>query len=284
MTGVVGAAAIPAAPLLVPGASTGMPEDVRGEVERLRAASFETLRGLPHGDVHVLVATGPRGIHDRAAASLAPLGVPHVEAELPAATEMIEDLSRLTQYPMFRGDPLGIAHSVLALLVREARGEVEVLPVSVPPGVEFDVLVAVGASISEAAEDAERDVSVICQADLSAALHPDSPRHVVDGAREWDEAVLDAVRERKLRGLRELGPDEAMRVEAPGWAPLAVLHGVCASARLEVDGRAYGAPRGVGQLVVRCLDHRPGDTDRFQIVRPGDPYGGVVPRTGDRRG
>lgn len=285
MTGVVGAAAIPTAPLLVPGVASGLPEEIRPEVERLRDLSLETLAGLPDSDAYVLVARGERGIHDRALASLGSLGVPDVEAELPVATELIEDLSRLTQYPMFRGDPLGIAHAVQSLLLRQARGaDVPVLPVSVPPAGDFDVLVTIGASIAEAADDADVDVSVVCQADLSAALHESSPGYLRDGAREWDDAVLDAVRERRLRPLRELGPEEAERVAALGWAPLAVLHGVCASAHLQIEGRGYGAPRGVGQLVARCRDHQPGDTDRFQIVRPEDPYGGVVPRTGDRRG
>lgn len=284
MTGVVGAAAVPTAPLLVPHAASGIPEEIRPEVERLREVTLETLADLPDSDVYVLVARGERGVHDRALASLAPLGVPDVEVELPVATELIEDLSRLTQYPMFRGDPLDVAHSVQALLLWHARGEVTVLPVNVPPAGDFDVLVTIGASIAEAAEDAEVEVSVVCQADLSAALHASSPRYLGEGAREWDEAVLDAVRQGGLRPLEGLGPEKAERVEARGWAPLAVLHGVCASAHLRVEGLAYGAPRGVGQLVARCLDHEPGDTDRFQIVRPEDPYGGVVPRTGDRRG
>lgn len=284
MTGVVGAAAVPTAPLLVPGASPGQPEDVRDEVERLRELSLDTLAGLPDSDAYVLVARGERGIHDRAAASLAPLGVPGLEVELSVATELIEGLSRLTQYPMYRGDPLSIAHSVLVMLLRDARGEVPVLPVNVPAAGDFDVLVAVGASVAEAAEDAERTVSVVCQSDLSAALDEASPGYAVEGARAWDDAVLEAVRERRLRRLEELGPDEAQRVEALGWAPLAVLHGVCASGHLQVEGLGYGAPRGVGQLVARCRDQAPGDTDRFQIVRPEDPHGGVVPRTGDPRG
>lgn len=284
MTGVVAAAAAPTAPLLVPGASPAQPEEVRAEVERLRQLTVDTLAGLPDSDAYVLVARGERGIHDRAAASLQPLGVPDVEAELPVATDMIDDLSRLTQYPMYRGDPLSIAHSVLVLLLREARGEVEVLPVNVPASSDFDVLVTVGASIAEAAEDAALDVSVVCQADLSAALNEVSPGYSVEGARAWDDAVLDAVREGRLRRLAEMGPDEAEHVHASGWAPLAVLHGVCASAHLRIEGLGYGAPRGVGQLVARCLNHPLGDTDRFQIVRPEDPHGGVVPRTGDRRG
>lgn len=283
MTGVVGAAAVPTSPLLVPGASPGQPEEITVELERLRDLIIDTLATLPDCDVHVLVASGDRGIHDTAHASLAPLGVRDVAVELPVATEMIDDLSRLTQYPMFRGEPLDTSHAVQALLLREARGEVEVLAVNVPSGSDFDVLVTVGASIDEAADDAGKEVSVVCQADLSAALHRASPGYEVDGAREWDDAVLDAVRGGRLRALRELGPDEARRVAAPGWAPLAVMHGVCASAHLTIEGLGYGAPCGVGQLVARGTDRQLEDTDRFEIVRP-DPYGGVVPRTGDRRG
>lgn len=284
MTGVVAAAAIPTSPLLVPGVSPGQPEEVAVELRRLRDLTLDALATLPDSEVYVLVARGDRGIHDTAQASLAPLGIRDVGTELPVATEMIDDLSRLTQYPMFRGEPLDAAHAVQALLLREVRGPVQVLAVNVPSRSDFDVLVTVGASIAEAADDAGRTVSVVCQADLSAALHRTSPGYEVDGAREWDDAVLDAVRGGRLRPLRDLGPEEAERVGARGWAPLAVMHGVCASAHLTIEGLGYGAPRGVGQLVARGTDQEPEDTDRFEIVRPEDPHGGVVPRTGDRRG
>lgn len=284
MTGVLAAAAVPTAPVLVPGASPGVPDEVRDEIERLRRLSLQVLEELPPADAVVLIAAGERGIHDRAQASLAPLGIDGCETELPVAEELIEDLSRLTQYPVFRGDPMGVGHSVLALLLEEVCGDVEVLPVSVPWSGDFDVLVTIGASIVEAADDAGRTVVVVCQSDLAGTLNEHSPGYLVDGAGAWDDAVLEAVREGRLRGLRPLGPDEAERVQARGWAPLAVLHGVCAAGHLEVEGIGYGAPRGVGQLVLRCADSRHGDTDRFQIIRPDDPHRGVVPRTGDPRG
>lgn len=284
MTGVPAAAAVPTAPVLVPGASPGQPPGVREEVDRLRELSVGVLGDLPDADAYVLVASGTRGIHDRARTSLGTLGIPGMDTELPVATDLIEDLSRLTQYPVFRGDPLGISHSVLALLLREARGDQQVLALSVPEASDFGVLVTVGASIAEAAEDADRELAVVCQADLSAALHESSPGYLVAGAAAWDDRVLEAVRSGSLRRLGELGPEEAGRVRAGGWAPLAVLHGLCASRHLQVEGVGYGAPRGVGQLVLRCAEQRLGDTDRFQIVRPEDPHGGVVPRTGDPRG
>lgn len=253
MSAIRGGAVVPTAPLVLPAASHEQPAENRDEVARLRALTREAMESLPTADVHVLVTSGPRGIYDRAHATLRPLGVEGADAELPVDEGLVEHLSRLVQYPVIRGDELDVGLAVLALLLREVRGESVVLPVNVPRGADFDVLVAVGAAIGEAAADAEASVVVLCGGDLSAGLDESSPAYRIDGAPEWDAAVVTAAESGELDGLRDLGPEEADRVHALGWSSLAVLHGVCAAGGLRVEPLGYAPTRGVGHLVARCV-------------------------------
>ncbi|MBW3578843.1 MAG: hypothetical protein KY462_14105 [Actinobacteria bacterium] len=282
MRGLDGAAVIPGAPLMVPAASPDQPADIRGEVAELRHLANRALADLPDSDVVVLVAAGPRGIFDRAIASLAPLGVEGAEVELPVATDAVDDLSRLTQYPMFRGDPLTLSHSALALQLHAVRGTTTVLPVNVPPNTDFEVLVSVGASIGEAFREAGLVAAVVAAGDLSAGLSQRSPAHAIEGASQWDAAVVAAVKDGDLRRLAGLGPDAAERVRALGWAPLAVVHGVCAAGRLTPQLLGYGAPRGVGELVALCVGAGRGEQEPYEVA--ATQREGVVRRTGDRRG
>jgi hypothetical protein len=253
MTGLVGGAIVPTAPLVLATASPDQPEANRDEVRRLRELAREAITGLKEADVHVLVAAGPRGIHDRAHATLAPLGVSGATADLPVAEDVVEHLSRLTQYPVFRGDTLGLGLSVLALQLHEVCGEVPVVPVQVPAATRFDVLASIGASVGEAATEAGVTASVIAAGDLSAGLGEGSPRYAIDGASDWDAALIDAVHGDDSGALTRLGPEEAERVKSVGWAPIAAAHGACASARLRLEVLGYAPARGVGHLVARCV-------------------------------
>lgn len=267
---------------MLPVASHEQAPQIREDVRELRRLARTALEALAPFDFAVLLASGSHGVYDQAVASLAPLGVQQAGVQLPVDKEAVEHLSRLTQYPMFRGDPLGISHSVLALQLHAVRGPVPVVPVSVPAGADFDVLVSIGASISESARDAEHIAAVICPGDLSSGLDEDSPAHAIPTAREWDAAVVAAFEGGDLGALRELGPRDAERVRSLGWAPLAVLHGVCASGRLRPRIFGYRSPRGVGQLVAHCVPVP--SSERYDRANPGHERNGVVPRTGDPRG
>ncbi len=267
---------------MLPEASHEQAPEIRGDVRELRRLARAALEALAPFDFVVLVASGPRGVYDQAVASLAPLGVQEPGLQLPVEKEAIEHLSRLTQYPMFRGDPLAISHSVLALQLHAVRGLVPVVPVNVPAGADFDVLVTVGASIVESARDAGQLAAVICPGDLSAGLDEGSPAHAIDNAQDWDAAVVGAFEEGDLGALRELGPRDAERVRSLSWAPLSVLHGACASGRLRPLILDYRSPRGVGQLVARCIPVP--SPERYDRAIPGHEHDGVVPRTGDPRG
>lgn len=239
---IVGAAVLPTAPLLVPGASGTLPDGVAAVCESIEAA----LDRLPDHDVVVLIAGAARGgVFDTAAASLAGIGRADITQDGKVEPSVVERLSGLVQYPLLRGGELPLGLAVLALLVGNAR---PLVPLAVPLGAAFVALQAVGVGVAEACDAGLRAV-VVAAGDLSAGLTERSPLYLVDGARDFDAQLVDAVDSGRLDGLRRLGPAEAQRVGAVGWAPMAVLHGALARAKLGIVRRGYSAPRGVGYLI-----------------------------------
>jgi hypothetical protein len=246
---VLGAAIVPASPLLLADTSPAQPDDLAEEIADLRTQVADSLSTLPAADGIILLAAGARGFHDHARGDLAQLGLPGVDVEMPVCEAMLPAVTRLTQYPMIRGEDLDVDLSVLALQVQHAFGEVEVLPVRVPSATAGDVLVAVGASLVEALRGSDLTATVVCAGDLSATLTTASPGYVADGAADWDHTSVRACRTADANLLASMGPEEAKRVGARGWAPLTALLGVVASARLKPGGFMYGTPCDVGQLV-----------------------------------
>jgi hypothetical protein len=127
---------------------------------------------------------------------------------------------------------------VLALLLNLP---VPVLPVAVDPGSEAPALAALG---RELADDSRRAV-LLAAGDGSAGLGERSPRWRIEGAAAWDAALVAAVAAHDEAALAVLGPQEARRVWALGWAPIVVA--TAAAGRWRVC--SYSAPRGVGYLV-----------------------------------
>lgn len=253
---IVGAAIIPSAPLLIPGVSATLPDRLDKVCDAVDAA----LESLPPHDTVVLLAAAQRGeggsgqgLYEVTQASLAGVGRSDVACCFTVDHVSAERISRMTQYPIHRGDTLPLGLAALAILVG-ATGPF--VPMTVPPAAGFDALSATGTAIAEAFApwgDAERSEQaravVIAAGDLSAGLEERSPLHLVEGARDWDARVVDVVDSGRLDGLGRLGPAEAARVGALGWAPMAVLHGATARAKIALVRRHYAAPRGVGYLV-----------------------------------
>jgi len=102
-------------------------------------------------------------------------------------------------------------------------------------------------ALARALED--RRVAVVAAGDLSAGLTPKAPLTLVEGATAWEEEVVDVVAGGRLERVARMGPGEAARVGALGWAPLVVLAGVCRAAAIGMVVRHHAAPRGVGYLV-----------------------------------
>jgi hypothetical protein len=238
----VGAAVLPTAPLLVPGVSATLPDGIPKVCDAVDAA----VEALPASDVVVIVAAGDGGLHDTHDATLGGIGRSDIAVDAAIDSQAVSRLAAATQYPMLKGHTLPLGLTVLALHLGDAQG---LVPMTVPASAEFDALVGLGASIARSFADPDLRATVVVAGDLSSGLTEKSPMHRVEGAMFWDEQAVAAVDSGRLEALARLGPSEAKRVGALGWAPLAVLHGAAATAKIGMVVRHYSAPRGVGYLV-----------------------------------
>lgn len=253
----VGVAIIPTAPLLVPGVSATLPDGVA----EVQAAVSAALDRLPSADVAVLLAAadpgvvdpgvvgpgladpkvvGP-GVYEAAEASLAGFGSPGLAVTYPVA-----DPGWLSGTPRRHG-PLPSGLAVLALLFGD---QVPVLPLAVDAEAPAAILTAQGVGIASGFE--ARRALVLAAGDLSAGLDERSPRHRIEGARAWDEQAVAAVDGDQPEQLATLGPEEARRVAALGWAPMVVAQAACVATEISLGVRHYSAPRGVGYLVAHA--------------------------------
>jgi hypothetical protein len=249
---IVSVAAVPAAPLLLPAASPAQPAGLVDEVAQLRAAVTATLRPLVGADVVVLLAGGEQGVlHDRAAASLRPFGLAGTERELPVDTDLLAAVAARGRYPRGRTDQLTGDLGVLALLCDQAGLTGPVLPVEVPASASGEALAAMASGLRGAAEAAGRDVALVVGGDLSAGLHTSSPAYRIDGAEAFDRRAVAALETADHAALVALGPDEAGRVQARGWAGLVVADSLAIGGP-EARSVRYSTVRGVGQVVLRA--------------------------------
>jgi hypothetical protein len=229
---VVGTAIIPTAPLLVPGVGA----TVSGGLREVCAAVDAVLGDLPEADAAVLLAAShPVGLYAHAEASLAGFGRPDLAISLNVA-----DAQHGNPGPL----PSGLA--VLALLL---GNRAPVMPIALDAGASAAVLRERAVAFTR---DPRRLV-VLAAGDLSAGLDERSPRFRIEGAVAWDEALVTAVEQGDGDRLASLGPAEARRVVALGWASIVVAHAACDGTLRVVH---YAAPHGVGYLVATCRGSR----------------------------
>ncbi|QBI21286.1 hypothetical protein ER308_18055 [Egibacter rhizosphaerae] len=257
----VGVALVPSAPVLVEGVSPVRPEgmDAVGE------AADGALAELVHAELVVLVAAAPdpaattpapdsplaatapfpAGVHQTARAGLGSLGLPDVGSDLPVPARAVATIAAATELPRLRG-PLPVDLAVLALRLRPAR---PVVPVAVDSTAEAAELRKVGTELAAAAEDLGRRVGLVAAGEGSAGLDERAPRHVIEGAKEWEDRLVSALADFDIDGLARLGPQEAGRVAARGWASTLVAAAAAGASGRSLSLRRHAAPRGLGYAI-----------------------------------
>ena len=185
------------------------------------------------------------GVHQAARASLAGLGRPDLATDLPVPAATAGAIAAATGLPRRRG-PLPVDLAVLALRLDPPR---PVVPVAVDANTDGAALVALGQRIAEALADYDTPAALVAAGEGSAALSERAPRHHVDGADAWQEQYVAAWQDGDAQAIAALGPGEAARVHARGWAPATVTAAAAVGAGLEPSLCHHAAPRGVGYVV-----------------------------------
>jgi hypothetical protein len=241
---------VPAAPLLLPEASPSLPEHLEEAVTDLRHQVDVALRSLPEAGTALLLDSGPESlVHDAPIASLAAYGSPHVQSAVTIDTDLLAAVSARGQAPRVRSDDLDGDPSVLALLLASVRPDLAIAPVTVPAGASAAGLADIAVGIEAAANAVSGPVGLVAAGDLAATLDASSPGYLVEDAARWDTELTDAVRRLDPGAVGVLGPGEAARVQARGWAPVVVAVLLAAARGDAFEQVVYAAPRGVGQLV-----------------------------------
>jgi hypothetical protein len=244
--------AVPSAPLLLPAVSPAQPAALAAVVTELRGAVARALAPVVDVESVILLAAGDEAlVHDANRATLASYGHPDVASSLAHDEELLTAVAARGQIPRVRDDRLDGDLAVLATLVTAIQPEVRLLSVTVPYAAGAGALGATAAGLTGAAASTDRSVAVVAAGDLAATLDTTSPGYLVEGAVDWDAAAVAAVRTGDVEAMAALGPAEATRVQARGWAPLAVLLTVADQLQHRFGEVTYLAPRGVGQLVAR---------------------------------
>ncbi len=226
------------------------PADVAAELTALRSRADVALRSALAGAGPVLIlAPGDGRLIDAPAPSLRPVGIALDAPPTASAGSVVEAVRALTGAPMGGADELDASLTSLVLQVRAvAEGGLAVL--TIPADASGSDLVESGAALGEALAALDDRVALVLAGDLSPCLTEKSPGYLVDGADEWNLQAVDAIRGADAPALAELGPAEAERTRAAGWAPLVVgMAAVAAAGGATSLDAAYATPRGVGSVV-----------------------------------
>lgn len=237
------AAAVPAAPLMLPGVAPRLPRRLVDPVEAMRSAAREAMAPLAATEAVVVVASGEVGtprILCAGAASLDGLGASGTTRPVALARLAAGRLGRATGWPVSDTPVESVPADLCSLLLQLDRAlpGLPAVPVALPEGAEPPPAPAPVEEIGP--------VGMLAAGDLSAGLDADSPRPSIEGADAFDAAVVEALRAGDATALGTLGPTEATRVWSRGWSSLTFLLRLVDAPATSVT---YRPLRGVGQIV-----------------------------------
>lgn len=107
--------------------------------------------------------------------------------------------------------------------------------------------VRAGAAIAAAAQACGRRVALIASADHGHAHDPEGPYGFDPAAAEFDEQIVELVREARLEGLLDLDPALVDAAKADSWWQLLMLHGALGD-RWRPELLSYEAPTYFGMI------------------------------------
>ncbi|MBI1378798.1 MAG: hypothetical protein GC157_15160 [Frankiales bacterium] len=232
---IIGAAFVPATPLLVPEVASG----AAGELDDVRGAALTALREAASGAERVVVVGAGAAMreHRDGVGSLRGLGVAYDVPLDPGAPPAAVDGQGRLVLPLTLG----------AWLLARVGWPGDRVALEVDPAAADDVLDAAGAAL--AADPGPTALLVV--ADGSASRTEKAPASLHPDAAAFDAAVAAALREGDARALAAVDRARAAAVTSagrPAWrVAAAALGGEAYDAALLCDT----APYGVGYLVAR---------------------------------
>jgi AmmeMemoRadiSam system protein A/AmmeMemoRadiSam system protein B len=121
--------------------------------------------------------------------------------------------------------------------------------------------VSFGKCIEQAIEKVGRRVAFIASGDLSHRLKLDAPAGYSPNAHQFDEAVVQAIRDNSTKRIAEIDPDLRRIAGECGYRSMLVAIGVTSGSSLNCEVISYEAPFGVGYLVAQLVSRSEGTAD-----------------------
>lgn len=220
--------------------------DTQTGVDQLRVTIDAALAALNSADVVVIAVTSHRSqVLAPASADLASYGHPQYARDMRTHHDLAHRLAQAAGFACVDDAALHGDAAVLALQLGtdEARRG---LPVVV---IEFDDANTHTSDVEHLASTLDDTCALLAAGDLSSGRDISSPGYEIAGASAWDDAAIGALRAFDPGRWAELGPDEARRVGARGWAPLGLLLRVGLGRHASWRALAQTGVFGVGQAV-----------------------------------
>lgn len=114
----------------------------------------------------------------------------------------------------------------------------------------------IGTVLARAAENDR--VAVLASGDLSHCLTSDGPSPYNPAGKEFDQAIVAALKAADFRRILDLPPDLRQRAAECGWRPLVTLLGTLDGYDVSPEVLSYQGPFGVGYLVAALAPGQPG--------------------------
>lgn len=233
---------LPSAPVLV----CGLAGVVSPELRAAQDAVHDVVRAAPSGRPVVLVVAGEPGVAVSRHASLRAVGRADLARTVVPAEALAAVLAGPVGWTVRQTPELDLSAAVLTLLGAFAQ---PVVTLGVPPAATSQRLRTLAGRLAVVLDETDA-LLVTAAGDGAAALAPRAPLTDRPEAHAWQRRYVAAVARSDGQALAALGPTQAQRLSAWGWAPAVALSclvetGVCAAPRL----RYAGAPHGVGYVV-----------------------------------
>ncbi|MEK7377102.1 MAG: class III extradiol dioxygenase subunit B-like domain-containing protein [Candidatus Margulisiibacteriota bacterium] len=127
-----------------------------------------------------------------------------------------------------------------------------VLPISISLS-SIRALFEFGKAVSKAAELSGKKIAVTASADMSHRLTPDAPSGFSPRGKEFDEKLVDLVKNNDVNGILDFDPVLAREAGQDALWSIAILLGALEGSGLKSRVLSYEAPFGVGYMVAEFI-------------------------------
>ncbi|MBM7624018.1 AmmeMemoRadiSam system protein A [Sporohalobacter salinus] len=275
MSGVVFAGLSPHPPVAVP----EIGRNRLNEIEDTRKAMKELAEKTKEVEPDLVITISPHGPVFSDAISILNLeelkgdfgqfGLPEIELSYDLQEDVIEELVRVTKLKDSTGSKIEVAridektarkfeidprldHGALVPLYYLAEAGLEDIPlVPITMGMlPYEDLYEFGKIIQLIAEKLDYKIAVIASGDLSHRLTPNAPAGFNPQAKEFDQQLIEALKEDRVEDVFELDQDLIEKAGECGLRPIIIMLGALDGLAVEPELLSYEGPFGVGYGVV----------------------------------